>query len=166
MWRVRIVAHIVTIALGLLLFLGGPLLAHVNVGALLAGGTDLVSSATTIQAAPDGRFYILINGTRHPDKKVLADWVTFFEDKEAAPLIMEDVSCVVCEGDAPGLDMATSLQSRLAENQMKLRTEQGVLAVSKAEAGLFDVLVVSEAAYDNYGVQSIADRDDVVVIER
>lgn len=163
---VRVCAHIATVLVAFALFAGGPLLAFADVRSLLAPETDLVSSATTIQAAPDGRFYILINGERHPDKAVLADWVTFFEDKEAAPLIMEDVSCVALEGDAAGIEMAESLQSRLAENQMTLRTEQGVLAVSKADAGLFDVLVLSEAAYDAYAAGSVADRPDVVVIER
>lgn len=162
----RLWSHIATVCAALLLFVGVPVARHVNVGAVLGAGTDLMSSATTIQAAPDGRFYILINADRHPNKDVLDDWVVFFEDKEAAPLIMEDVSCVVCEGDAAGLEMATSLQSRLAENQMKLRTEQGVLAISKADAGVFDVMVLSEAAYDSYGAESIANQDNVVVIVR
>lgn len=162
----RAFAHIGTILAALAIFVGGPILAFGDLSALTSSGTDLVSSATTIQAAPDGKFYILINGERHPNKDVLADWVTFFEDKEATPLIMEDVSCVVCDSDAAGFEMATSLQSRLAENQMKLRTEEGVLAVSKADAGMFDVMVLSEAAYDNYAAQSIAKRPDVVVIVR
>lgn len=162
----KLLGHMVTVLLTLVLFLGVPVAQHVNVGALLGTGTDLVSSATTIQAAPDGKFYILINADRHPNRDVLDDWVVFFEDKEAAPLIMEDVSCVVCEGDAAGLEMATSLQSRLAENQMKLRTEQGVLAISKADAGVFDVMVLSEAAYDSYEAESIACQDNVVVIVR
>ena len=163
----RVFTHIATALVGLALCLGIPAgLAYVDVGSLLGGDTDLVSSATTIQAAPDGKFYILINSEKHPDEKVLGDWVIFFEDREAAPLIMEDVSCVVCEGDAAGLDMATSLQSRLAENQMKLRVEQGVLATSKTRAGLFDVMILSEGAFDAYQMQEVCERDDVVVIER
>lgn len=162
----RAFAHIATVIAALALSVGVPIARHVDVAALLGNQTDLVSSATTIQAAPDGKFYILINGDRHPNKDVLADWVTFFEDKEAAPLIMEDISCVVCEGDAAGFDMATSLQSRLAENQMKLRTEQGILAVSKADAGLFDVMVLSEVAFENYGAQSIVERGSVVEVVR
>lgn len=162
----RAILHIATIALSLALFLGAPLLLHVDMASLFSVGTDLVSSATTIQAAPDGKFYILINADRHPDKDVLADWVTFFEDKEAAPLIMEDVSCVVPEGDAAGLDMATSLQSRLAENQMRLRIEDGTLAMSKAEAGLFDVMVLSEGAYEAFGAEGIAGRPNVEVVVR
>lgn len=151
----------------LAVFLGGTsVLSHADVLSLIGSPTDLISSATTIQAAPDGAFYILINGEQHPDKEVLADWVTFFEDKEAAPLIMEDIRCVACKEDASGLEFAQSLQSRLAENQMTLRTEQGVLAISKAEAGMFDVLVVSEATYDAYDVESVAQGPDVVVIKR
>ena len=140
--------------------------ACVDVGSLAGTGVDVVSSASAIQAAPDGQFYILINRDRHPDEEVLADWVVFFEDREAAPLIMEDISAVVCEGDEAGLEMATSLQSRLAENQMTLRVEQAVLATSKVRAGLFDAMVVSEAVLDAYEMGDVCDQADVVVIER
>lgn len=163
----NIAAHIATVVVALVLFLGGTIaLTHADVVSLVRPQTDLVSSATTIQETPDGSYYILINKAHHPNEKVLADWITFFEDREAAPLIMEDISCVVCEEDAPGLEFAESLQSRLAENQMRLRTEEGVLAVSKADAGVFDAMVVSQMAYDAYGVESVAGNPNVVVIER
>ena len=40
------------------------------------------------------------------------------------------------------------------------------IKVSKADAGLFDVMVLSEAAFDNYGAQSILARGDVVEVVR
>lgn len=160
----KALAHSATIVALLLAFFVAPVMRHVDVVGLLSG-VDLTSSATTIQAAPSGRFLILINRDLHPDDEVLNTWVDFFEGKDV-PLIWEDISCVALEGDLAGIDMAGSLQSRLPENQMSLRTEQAALALSKAEHGRFDVLVMSEEVAEAQGAESVTLLPNVVVVTR
>lgn len=140
---VKALAHVAFIACLSAVLFGVPFVAFANVGAMVSDGVDTVSSATIIQDAPSGDFAIYINRDKHPDERVLGDWVAFFSGEET-PLIMEDISCVVLSGDVAGIDMAESLRSRLPENQMSLRVEEAALALSKAEQGLFDVLAVSE----------------------
>ena len=158
--------HIVTIVGLLAACVGVPAwLAGVDVVALAQGGTDLVSSATTIQDAPSGSFYVFLNRDLHTDQEVLGYWVDFFEGKDV-PLIMEDVSCVTLAGDSAGLEMAQSLASRLPANQMKIRTEDATLALSKAEVGRFDVLVVSDEAAAQANVDALLADERVEVIHR
>ncbi|MDO4536987.1 MAG: hypothetical protein Q4B54_02415 [Coriobacteriales bacterium] len=162
----RALAHIATIAVLLAVFVGVPVaLGWVNLSALVSGQTDLVSSATTLQAAPDGGFTIFINGERHPDKEVLGYWKDFLAGKDV-PLIMEDVSCVVCKDDIAGLEMAESLASRLPANQMKIHTEDGTLTLSKAETGRFDILVMSNEKAKSYDVSRLLSMSDVEVVYR
>ena len=151
----RVAGHIGTVVALLLAFFAVPAwLGGVNVAALAAGGTDLVSSATVIQEAPSGTFTIFVNRDYHTDESVLALWRDFLAGRDV-PLIMEDVSCVAVEGDAAGIDMANSLASRLPANQMKVRVENGVLALSKAEAGRFDMLVMSDEAAARFDAQAL-----------
>ena len=161
----KAILHIVTIgALGMLL-LAVPLLANVYVDALVTGWVDVVSEATEIQETPDTGYTVFINADLHPDAKVLADWETFFSGEDA-PLIMEDISCRVIEGDEIGMDVAWSLQSRLPANRMRIRAEEGVLAFSKAEAGWFDVMVVSDECAEMYCAFTLEDNENIVVVHR
>ena len=157
--------HILTVGILAAVFLAIPLGSSGAFSALAGGGVDAVSSATTILAAPSAHCTIYINPGEHPDKSVLADWETFFSGKDA-PLIMEDISCVALEGDATGIEMAQSLQSRLPENRMKLRIEQGVLALSKAEAGRYDTMVISDDMAAALGADAFMGGSDAVVIHR
>lgn len=137
--------HIVCIAALALVLIGVPVALYANPAVFTAETPDAISSATTIQEAPSGHFTIYINERMHAKKDVLADWETFFRGEDA-PLIMEDITCIALAADPAGVDMAKSLQSRLPENQMKLRTEEAMIALSKAEAGVFDCLVMSDEA--------------------
>ena len=161
----KALAHVATVLIVLAVTLGIPTLRYVDVGALLSGGIDTISSATTIQAAPSGSYTVLINKDLHTDEETLAQWVDFFEGKDVS-LIMEDISCVALSSDAAGLDMATSLQSRLPENQMSVRTENAVLALSKAEQGVFDTIVMSDEAAAQYTASTVYNMDNVVVVHR
>lgn len=162
----RIVAHIACVVALLAVFLGVPVwLGSVDVTALFSGDVDLVSSATTIQDAPSGTYTIYLNRNLHEDDEVRALWLDFLAGKDV-PLIMEDASCVAVAGDASGVEMANSLASRLPANQMKVRTEDGVLALSKAEAGRFDMLVMSDEAAASLGASTLEDLDFVEVVHR
>ena len=165
----RAFSHIACAVALVFAFLVCPALAWADLSAITArltgNAADVVSSATQIQAAPDGRFYVYINRELHTDEENLALWIDFFEGRDV-PLIWEDISAVAVEGDAAGIELAESLQSRLPEHQMTLRLEDGALALSKAEAGRFDVLIVSEEAAEAYGAANLTESSDVVVVER
>ena len=77
---------------------------------------------------------------------------------------MEDISCVTAAGDASGEQLARRYQARLAENQMRLRSENGVLAVSKAEKGLYDVLILSKEAAEAYDYSTVYARPEALVL--
>ena len=163
----NLLKHIATFGIAAAILIGGPVAAFANfdaIGAKLAG-VDTVSAATTIQDAPSGHYTILINRALHRNAEVLSDWVTFFSGEDA-PLIMEDVDCMALDGDAPGIDMAKSLMSRLPENQMKLHVVDAVLGMSKADIGQFDVLVMSDEMYEALSADTVAQHQDVEVVRR
>ena len=143
--------HILIIAAGLAVCFGPPLLVNYPRLAALAGGDgiDAVSSASLeIPDQPSGSFTVLMNRDRHPE--TAEAWERFFTE-QPVDVIMEDLCCLVAEGDIPGEEMAQRCRKRLAENQMKLRRENASLLVSKAEQGLFDVVILSaemEAYFD------------------
>ena len=56
----------------------------------------------------------------------------------------------MAEGDAMGIEMADSFRSKLPENQMKIKKEEAVLVVSRAEEGKFDVLLMSKEFANSY----------------
>lgn len=162
----RAFSHIACIGTLLLAFFCVPCwLGKVNVAALLPGSTDLVSSATAIQEAPSGHYTIFINTDLHTDAEVLELWKSFLAGEDV-PLIMEDVTCVTAAGDAAGIEMATSLASRLPANQMKVYTEDGTLVMSKAEVGRFDIMVLSDEKAKSLDVQQLEANPRVEVVRR
>ena len=60
--------------------------------------------------------------------------------------------------------MADRYRLRLPENQMKVTKENGTLLVSKAENGLFDVIVLSKEMADLQGYEEAMARGDVTVL--
>lgn len=163
----KVLSHIVVIAAALALLVGAPYVAFANRDAMQArlAAVDAVSSVPVARDAPSGRFVIFINKDKHPDHAVLADWVTFFSGKDA-PLIKEDVTAVALVNDPAGIEMAESLQARLPEHQMTVMLEDPILALSKADEGLFDVLVVSEEVADALAADTVAAAHDVEVVRR
>ena len=78
--------------------------------------------------------------------------------------VFEDLSCTVSSGDPTGLEMAKSFQSRLPENQMKIRTEDGIMMLSKAENGRFDIIVMSKEFFDKNSAEAIAEKANALLI--
>lgn len=162
----RALSHIACIGALLLAFFGVPCwLGGVNVAALLPGAADLVSSATTIQEAPSGHYTIFVNTDLHTDAEVLELWKHFLAGEDV-PLIMEDVTCVTATGDAAGIEMAQSLASRLPANQMRVYTEDGVLVMSKAEVGRFDIMVLSDEMAKSLDTSKLEANPRVEVVHR
>ena len=89
----------------------------------------------------------------HPDAENLAKWKQFFRGEDMG-FLFEDISCSVAKGDVGALDLARSFQSQLPENQMSVRPEEATLLFSRADAGKFDILIVSQEFADIYHAQS------------
>ena len=160
----RFVKHIFIVIISLFVILGIPFMCTDYFKAWASGQTDALSSATVVLDQPSGEYVVLINTDRHTDEEALQTWVDFFEGKEI-PVIFEDISCKVAKGDANGLEMAQSYQSRLPENQMLVEVEDGILMLSKAEYGKFDIIVMSKEMADSYTASTLFGEDTVRVIE-
>lgn len=147
----------------LFLTIGVPLFATGYPQRVLSG-VDAVSAATVVIEQPSGAYVVLLNRERHTNADNLATWVDFFGGREI-DFLFEDISCIVARTDAAGQEMARSFQSRLPENQMKVRTEDATLMISKAAYGKFDVLLMSREAFDAYHAEDLLSMDDVEVVE-
>ena len=160
--KLKLPGHIAVCVLGTALLAGVPLWLTGGFDRL-AGRTDAVSSASVIVDAPSGKFTAFINRDRHKSESDLAAWTEFFSGGEFA-IIFDDISCVTLAGDSAALNMAQSFMSRLPENQMKLSTEDSTLAVSKADHGRFDMLLVSDEMAETFGLSSVSENNSVEVI--
>ena len=160
---IGLLRHIFVVGVSLFLLLGMPML---RTGVLQRGGAgvDAVSSASVILEQPSGAYVVFLNKNLHSNKENLEVWNEFFSGNEIE-FLFEDLSCVVADSDAAGLELAKSFQSRLPENQMRLRTEDATLLLSKAEYGKFDCIVMSHEAYEAYGAKSLAKKPFVDRIE-
>ena len=145
-------------------------------GVLTAGGyinrssdsPDAVSSATAQPVSAgdmSGKYMVFINRGLHDKAGTTGDWEKFFSFSDDVPLIMEDITCKVAQFDSEGLDTARKYQARLPENQMKIEQEAGVMLLSKAELGRFDVMIMSEAAAKSYSAQTLYDRGNILTIK-
>ena len=145
-------------------------------GVLTAGGyinrssdsPDAVSSATAQPVSAgdmSGKYIVFINRGLHDKAGTTGDWEKFFSFSDDVPLIMEDITCKVAQFDSEGLDTARKYQARLPENQMKIEQEAGVMLLSKAELGRFDVMIMSEAAAKNYSAQTLYDKENILTIK-
>lgn len=155
----QILKHLLIVLTALVLLIGLPFLSTDYFKGLIKG-TDAVSSATVIIEAPSGEYVVLINGSLHKESD-LEDWISFFNGQEI--LIFEDISCSVCKGDSEGIKMAQSFQSRLPENQMTIKKEDGTLLMSRADNGLFDVIVMSKDYAEAYGYYSAITKNVEVI---
>lgn len=160
---VRLIRQVLTVALALAVTLGIPAARSDGLKAAVSGEHDAVASATVETDQPSGEYYVLINLDRRPDSESVSFWETFFSGGEVG-FIFEDIECSVAKSDPSGLELAQSFQSRLPENQMKIKTEDSVLLFSKADHGKFDILVLSAETADAYNAYTAFERDNVRVI--
>ena len=160
---VRLLQHAAADAAVLLTVLGLPVVSTDTGRALLKGSPDAVSSASVIIDKPSGEYVVLINRSLHPDEANLRLWEQFFTEKDA-PVIFEDISCLTGLTDAGGRAMADSCRSRLPENQMTVQAIDTTLLLSKAEYGLFDVMILSKEIAEAGGVQTLYGKPDILVL--
>lgn len=160
----KVLRHVLTVTAAVLILYGLPALATGSPQRMISGA-DAVSSATIIIDQPSGAYVVMINRALHPKEENLETWETFFKGEEI-DFLFEDISCVVADTDAPGLELARSFQSRLPENQMSIRLEDVTLMMSKARFGRFDVMLLSKEFYDACRSDDPRERgEDTVLIE-
>ena len=149
----------------LVLVLGIPFTALGGITKISSDPADAVSAATDELVDPaelSGEFVVFINTERHPDT---ADrWDAFFRGEDV-PVIMDDISCLVCKGDGTALERAQLCQARLPANQMKVSTEDPVLVLSKGDYGKFDIILLSKELADRYGASSIGGSETVLTVD-
>ena len=161
----RYLKHAIIVAAALLLTLGLPLY-RTGYLRVLAGGSapDVLTSPSVILDQPSGRYVIYLNHDLHPDEEKWNIWLDFFEGKEIG-FLFEDISCAVAKTDPQGYSMAQSYQSRLPENQMKIRQEDAILMLSKAEEGRYDIIIMSKEVADAYHAERLEAFSRTAVLE-
>lgn len=153
--------HIAVTAAALGLMLAVPFFGS-DYYSRLRSGADAVSAATQALDKPSGEYVVFINRALHTDSVNLAAWEGFFAEGKDDGLynVFEDLTCTVADSDPAGFEMAKSFQSMLPENQMKLKAENVMLMLSKAEHGRFDVIVMSKETADTFAAERIAELTD------
>lgn len=160
MKALSVLKHICIVAAAIFVLLGIPFLTSDYFKALVSG-SDAVSSASVIMDAPSGNYLVFINSELHTDEEALEEWKNFFNGEDE--IIFEDISCSVATGDSGGQTMAESYQSRLPENQMKIKSDASVMMLSRLESGEYDVVVMSGEFADSYGVDESSGKNAVVL---
>ena len=156
----KVWGHIGLVAAALAILVGLPMREYFETVAPRQSA-DAISSATIeLPDQPSGDFIVLINTAKHAD--TLGKWRLFFRSEDF-PVIFEDISCLVAQGDSTGQQLAERFQAQLPEHQMLLRTENPTLLASKAEAGYIDVAVFSREMAD--ALKLAPDKQLVTVIE-
>ena len=159
----KLLKHTLVIGTGLLVFAGIPAIYYrTPLLAVYGNNVDAVSGASlAVPDQPSGEFMILINRALHTD--TLDEWKAFFNE-EPVGVIFEDIRCLTAEGDAGGAQLAERYRIRLPENQMTVKSENGLMAVSKASYGIFDVMVLSKEVGDIYNIKTLLDNPDIEFI--
>ncbi|MBQ5316660.1 MAG: hypothetical protein J6I96_03795 [Oscillospiraceae bacterium] len=142
----KVIKHIAVTAASLFIALGIPFI-YCTGGRI---GVDAVSSATVEVTAPSGNFIVVINPER---SSYDTEWERFFNGGDGGS-IMEDIVCLTVSSDAAGNELARSYMSRLPENQMKIHSEESLMAVSMEEHGLFDIMIISAETADSLGLDT------------
>lgn len=158
-----VLIHTCIVCLSLFLILGIPFLFTDAFHNLIHGKADATSSASVVLKQPSGQYIVLINKARHTNAENLDTWTRFFDGKEI-DYLFEDIVCYVCQGDGLGLSMAQSYQSRLPANQMRIKIVDPTLLFSKADHGIFDIVVMSKEMADAFHAETISQQDGVITI--
>ena len=136
----KVLRHILAVSLSLFLLLGLPLLHFCQAGRLHPGA-DAVSSATLdLPETPSGDYVVYVNRQKHAG--TMDQWRAFFSEEDYG-VLLEDVHCLVIDGDTAGEQLARRYQARLVKGQMTLRRENGVLVASRLDAGQYDLAILS-----------------------
>ena len=158
----RIVKHSGIVIASVMILLGIFLWGTGSLHSLFSDDPDAVTSASIVLDQPSGNYIILLNRALHTDEEKLKEWTTFFSGGEIL-YIFEDIACSVANVDAMGRELADSFRSRLPENQMQVKPEDITLLLSRADAGLYDVIILSREFADAYAASTAYTKDAVLI---
>lgn len=145
----KVLRHILAVSLSLFLLLGLPLLHFWHTGRLHPD-TDAVSSATlNLPETPSGSYVVYVNRQKHAG--TMDQWRAFFSEEDYG-VLLEDVHCLVIDGDTAGEQLARRYQARLVKDQMAIRQENGVLVASRLDAGQYDLVILSAEIADAWKI--------------
>lgn len=155
--------HLAVILAGLFVFLGIPTLIFVDFTTLFTAepASAVTGASMELPEQPSGEFVVLLNTDRTGD--TTEQWKLFFSGGDAG-VIMSDLDCMAAQSDAAGIQLAERFQARLAENQMQVKRENGLLLISKAQCAQFDVIILSKEMADFYQLQTVLQQDHLVPI--
>ncbi len=162
----KIILHILICLAAVCLILGIPFWALGGFHLLFSSQNDAVTSASMLLSNPnqvDGSFVVLINRDARKDEKTLALWADFFTGRDD-PLIMEDITVMIADNDTNAISLGENLQARLPENQMKIKKTNGLMMLSMAQAGRFDIVLLSDAAAEAFTASTVYDMENVEVL--
>ena len=144
----RIGRHIIVVAAALLLLLGLPLAVLRNTAQQSDGGS--------------GEFVVLINRELHPDDKEIGKLEKLFADGQADGLDTDGIKFAVSPEDAAGLAFAERLLK--PDDTAALTGDDTALMLSKAENGLFDVIVMSKELADSSKAETVAKKTNAEML--
>lgn len=148
----------------LLLVLGIPFTALGGFSIIDKSNADAISSATSYAFDPNdvsGEYVVFINDTLHKD--TVEVWQAFFKG-ENVPVILDDISCMICNGDEGAKEYAEICQARLPENQMKIKAESSLLLMSKGDNSKFDIIIMSKETAQAFNADSISENDNITTV--
>ena len=157
-----VVKHVIIVTVLIVMLVVIPVTSHFDFFGAAGGTDDTTGASLEVPAAPDGEFIILVNNALHADS--MADWEVFFSGEDL-PVIFDDIECLVASGDPAGSELAERYRIQLPENQMTVRTEDGTMLASKAEAGLVDIAIFSEAMADSLQLDPSRAADSLTIIK-
>ncbi|MBE5970476.1 MAG: hypothetical protein E7242_09630 [Lachnospiraceae bacterium] len=125
---------------------------------------DATSSATTVDEniVISGEYMVFINKDLHPDTTDI--WTRFFKGGEI-PVVLDDLSCMVAEGDENVWAYVDPCIARLPANQMKVKIENPLLLFSKGDSGNFDIIIMTRELADRYDAKTIANNNNIAMVE-
>ena len=158
----KVLRHVMTVFLSLFLLLGLPLLHFWNAGRL-AFDVDAVSRATAdLPEMPSGEYVVYVNRQKHHG--TLDQWKAFFSEEDYG-ILLENVHCLVIDGDSTGEQLAKRYQARLVKDQMTLRRDNGVLVASRLEQGQYDLAILSAEMAALQELSDLKDAEAFVIRE-
>ena len=155
----KVFLHIIIVLAGVFVLLGIPFFSTEFFRNMISG-TDATTSASVVLEAPSGEFVVMINDSLHEDTSAV--WADFFMGSDYQNLF-EDIDCWVAQGDTAAYELAKSYASKLPENQMTVKVENALFMLSRADAGSFDVIIMSQEYAKSYDASTVY-KDNVTVL--
>ena len=153
--------HAAVFLAAIAILLGIPALLCVDFRAVGSGADAVSSASVNMPDVPSGEFVIYLSKENHSDS--LNQWAAFFREEDYG-ILLEDVHCLVANGDAAAIQLAERYQGRLVKDQMAVREDDGILVASRLAHGICDMVVASREMAEAIGLPK--DGSDAIAVFR